>query len=153
MSDSLWAYGLLPARILCPWDFPGKNIGVGCHFLLQEIFPTQGLNPGLPHCRHCRCFTTWATREVHHHSFTSVQFSHSVVANSLRPHESQHTRGVHHQLLELTQTHVHWVSDAIQSSHPLSSPSPPAPNPSQHQSLSQWLNSSHEVAKVLEFQL
>ena len=52
-----------------------------------------------------------------------------------------------------TQTHVHRVSDAIQPSHPLSSPSPPAPNPSQHQSLFQWVNSSHEVAKVLEFQL
>ena len=36
---------------LHPWDFPGKNTGVGCHFLLQEVFPTQGLNPGLPHCR------------------------------------------------------------------------------------------------------
>ena len=59
---------------------------------------------------------------------------------------------VHHQLLELTQTHVHRVGDAIQPSHPLSSPSPPALNPSQHQSLSQWVNSSHEVAKVLEFQ-
>ena len=60
---------------------------------------------------------------------------------------------VHHQLLEFTQTHVHWVSDAIQPSHSLSSPSPPALNPSQHQSLFQWVNSSHEVAKVLEFQL
>ena len=60
---------------------------------------------------------------------------------------------VHHQLPEFTQTHVHWVCDAIQPSHPLSSPSPPAPNPSQHQSLFQWVNSSHEVAKVLEFQL
>ena len=60
---------------------------------------------------------------------------------------------VHHQLPEFTQTHVHRVSDAIQPSHPLSSPSPPAPNPSQHQSLFQWVNSSHEVAKVLEFQL
>ena len=60
---------------------------------------------------------------------------------------------VHHQLPEFTQTHVHQVSDAFQPSHPLSSPSPPAPNPSQHQSLFQWVNSSHEVAKVLEFQL
>ena len=60
---------------------------------------------------------------------------------------------IHHQLPEFTHTHIHWVSDAIQPSHPLSSPSPPAPNPSQHQSLSQWVNSSHEVAKVLEFQL
>ena len=51
------------------------------------------------------------------------------------------------------QTHVHWVHDAIQPSHPLSSPSPPAPNPSQHQGLFQWVNSSHEVAKVLEFPL
>ena len=60
---------------------------------------------------------------------------------------------VHHQLLDFTQTHAHWVSDAIQPSHPLPSPSPPAPNPSQHQSLFQWVNFSHEVAKVLEFQL
>ena len=60
---------------------------------------------------------------------------------------------VHHQLPEFTQTHVCRVSDAIQPSHPLSSPSPPALSPSQHQSLFQWVNSSHEVAKVLEFQL
>ena len=60
---------------------------------------------------------------------------------------------VHHHLPEFTQTHVHRVGDAIQPSHPLSSPSPPAPNPSQHQSLFQWINSLHEVAKVLEFQL
>ena len=60
---------------------------------------------------------------------------------------------VHHQLPEFTQTHVRQVSDAIQPSHPLSSPSPPAPNPSQHQSLFQWVSSSHEVPKVLEFQL
>ena len=60
---------------------------------------------------------------------------------------------VHHKLPEFTQTHVHQVGDAIQPSHPLSSPSPPASNPSQHQNLFQWVNSSHEVAKVLEFQL
>ena len=60
---------------------------------------------------------------------------------------------VHHQLLEFTQTHVHRVGDAIQPSHTLLSPSPPALNPSQHQGLFQWVNSSHEVAKVLEFQL
>ena len=58
---------------------------------------------------------------------------------------------VHHP--EFTQTHVHWVSDAIQPSHPLSSTFPPAPNPSQHQGLFQWVSSSHKVAKVLEFQL
>ena len=60
---------------------------------------------------------------------------------------------VHHQLLELAQTHVHWLSDAIQPSHALSSPSPPAFNLSQHQGLFQWVSSSHHVAKVLQFQL
>ena len=60
---------------------------------------------------------------------------------------------VHHKLPEFAQTHAHQVSDAIQPSHPLSSHSPPAPKPSQHQGLFQWVNSSHEVAKVLEFQL
>ena len=60
---------------------------------------------------------------------------------------------VHHQLPEPTQTHVHWVSDAIQPSHPLSSPSPPARNLSQHQGLFKWVSSSHSVPKVLEFQL
>ena len=58
---------------------------------------------------------------------------------------------VHHQFPEFTQTHIHRVSDGIQPSHPPSSPSPPAPNPSQHQSLFQWVNSSHEVAKVPSF--
>ena len=58
---------------------------------------------------------------------------------------------VHHELLELTQTHAHWVGDSIQPSHPLSFPSP-ATNPSQHQGHFQWVNPSHEVAKVLEFQ-
>ena len=60
---------------------------------------------------------------------------------------------VHQQLPEFNQTHVHRVDDAIQPSHPGLSPSPPAPNLCQHQSLFQWVNSSHEVAKVLEFQL
>ena len=60
---------------------------------------------------------------------------------------------VHHQFPESTQTHVHWVNDAIQSSHPLLSLSPPALNPSQHQGLFKWVNSSHQVAKGLEFQL
>ena len=51
VSHSLWPHGLQPARILCPWDSPGKNTGVGCQFHLQGIFPTQGSNPGLPNCR------------------------------------------------------------------------------------------------------
>ena len=59
----------------------------------------------------------------------------------------------HHQLLEHTQIHVHWVGDAIQPSHPLSPASPPTCNLSQHQGLFKWVSSSHQVAKVLEFQL
>ena len=86
--------------------------------------------------------------------FSSVQFSCSVVSDSLRPHESQHTRlprpspspGVHSNSRPSSQ----WYYPAISSSVV---PSPPAPNPSQHQSLFQWVNCSHEVAKVLEFQL
>ena len=71
-------------------------------------------------------------------SFSSVQFSCSVMSDSLQPHELQHARPpVYHQLPEFTQIHIHRVSDAIQTSHPLSSPSPPAPNPSQQQSLFQ----------------
>ena len=88
--------------------------------------------------------------------FSSVQFSSAsqscpTLCNSM----NRSTPGlpVHHQLPEFTQTHIHRVGDAIQPSHPLLFPSPPAPNPSQHQSLFQWVNSSHEVAKVLEFQL
>ena len=88
--------------------------------------------------------------------FSSVQFS-SVAQScpTLCDPMNHSTPGlpVHHQLPEFTETHVHRVGDPIQPFHPLSSPSPPAPNPSQHQSLFQRVNASHEVAKVLEFQL
>ena len=87
---------------------------------------------------------------------SSVQFS-SVAQSCLTlcnpMNRSMPGLPVYHQLPDFTQTHAHRVSDAIQPSHPLSSPSPPAPNPSQHQGLFQWVNSLHEVAKVLEFQL
>ena len=83
--------------------------------------------------------------------FSSVAQSYPTLCNPM----NLSTPGlpVHHQLQKFTQTPVHRVGDAIQPSHPLSSPSPPAPNPSQHQGLFQWVSSSHEVAKVLEFQL
>ena len=84
------------------------------------------------------------------------QFSHSVcVRFFVNPWTDCSTPGfpVHHQLPEFTQTHVHWVSDAIQPSHSLLSPSPPAFNLSQHQGLFKWVSSSYQVAKVLEFQL
>ena len=89
----------------------------------------------------------WAT-------ISSVQSIHSVKSNSLWPHELQYTRPLRlSPLPEFTQTHVHYISDAIQPSHPLLSPSPPAFNLSQHQGLFQWVRSLHQVAKVLEFQL
>ena len=93
----------------------GKNTGVGCHALLQGIFLTQGSN-------------------LYHFEFSSI----AQLCPTLCDPMNHSTPGlpVHHQLLEFTQTHIHRVGDAIQPSHPLSSPSPPAPNPSQHQSLS-----------------
>ena len=85
---------------------------------------------------------------------SSVQFSCSVWLTLCDPmNHSTPGLPVHHQHPEFTQTHIHRVGDTIQPSHPLSSPSPPAPNPSQHQGFFQWVNSSHEVAKVWEFQL
>ena len=98
---------------------------------------------------HCWTRQTWFPS--HGVQFTSVAQSCPTHCNPM----NRSTPGlpVHHQLPEFTHTHAHQVSDAIQPSHPLSSPSPPAPTPSQHQGLLQWVNSSHEVAKVLEFQL
>ena len=80
--------------------------------------------------------------------WSETQFSRSVMSDSA-------TSGfpVHQQLPELTQTHVHWVADAIQPSHPLLSPSPPTFNLAQHQGLFKWVSSSHQVARVLELQL
>ena len=94
------------------------------------------------------------TKIVASSPISSVQFSRSVMSTLCNPMNSS-TPGlpVHHQLPESTQTHVHWVGDAIQPSHPLSSPSPPAPNPSQHQGLFQRVSSPHQVAKVLAFHL
>ena len=84
----------------------------------------------------------------------SVQFSRSVVSNSLLPHEPQHAGlPIHHQLPEFTQMHGHRVGDATQPSPPLSSPSHPALNLSQHQGLFKWVSSPHQVAKLSEFEL
>ena len=103
-------------------------------------------------------------------AFSSVQFSHSVVSDSLRPHESQHARPpCHHQLPESIQTHLHWISDVIQPSHPLSSPTSPAFNPSQYQGFSnesflhiRWpkywsfsfsISSSNEYSGLISFRI
>ena len=95
-------------------------------------------------------------REKYTYQFSSVQFiSVAQSCPTLYDPMDCSTSGfpVHHQLPELVQTHVHRVSDAIQPFHPLSSPSPPAFNLSQHQVLFQWVSSSHQVTKVLVLQL
>ena len=89
--------------------------------------------------------------------FHQFQFSSVHWPSRVRPSETPWTAAcqaslVHHQLSELTQTHDHWVGDAIQPSHPLPSPSPLALSLSQHQGLLKWISSSHQVAKGLEFQ-
>ena len=165
----------VPARLLCLWNSPGKNNGVSCHSLLQEISQTQGSNSGI--CTAGRFFTICAIKKVHIPWLplfcTSCLFFWLCPVQNRACQRSDQIRSVaqscltlcdpmnrstpglpvHHQLLEFTETHVHQVSDAIQLSHPLSSPFPLAPNPSQPQSLFQWVNPSHEVAKVLESQL
>ena len=86
-----WSRGLWPIRLLYPKDFPGKNTGVGCHFLLQGIFPTQGLNSHLRHWWEdsLPLIHLGKPRDI---LFHSVQLSHSVMSNSLQPHGLQHTR-------------------------------------------------------------
>ena len=138
-----------------------------CTELFQYAMPFQGYNKkifkGFTCCILWQVFqkmTTWLelldVLLLSFWLFSSVQFS-SVAQScpTLCNPMNRSTPGlpVHHQLPEFTQTHVHWVGDAIQPSHPLSSPSPPALNLSQHQGLFKWVSSSHQVAKVLEFQL
>ena len=132
--------------------FPLKYLGI-CTFLLLYVYPFANSK----HFVYCRFWANAANLIFFYqncfksfHQFSSVAqlcSTHCDPMNSSTP-----VLPVHHQLPEFTQTHIHRVSDAIQPSHPLSSPSPPALNPSQHQSLFQWVNSSHEVAKVLELQ-
>ena len=137
-------------------EFSKQNTGVGCCAHLQGIFPTQGSNLHLLLLLHWQAesltlMPTGKPLAYHSVQFSSVAQSYPILCD----HMNRSTPGlhVHYQLLEFTQTHTHQVGDAIQPSHPLSSPSPPAPNPSQHQGLFQWVNCSHEVAKILEFQL
>ena len=95
-------------------------------------------------------YAGWKKLKLKEYIWYSVQFnSIAQLCPTLCDPMNRSTPGlpVHHHLPEFTQTHVHRVNDAIQPSHPLLSPFPPAPNPSQHQSLFQWVNSSHEVAK------
>ena len=101
-------------------------------------------------------FEKWGVTIDIHCSFSILLFnqcSGSVVSNSLRPHGLQHVRLPCLSTPKFAQIHLHQVGDVIQPSHPLSSPSPPAFNLSQHQGLFQWVGSSHQMAKVSELQL
>ena len=124
-----------PMDLYSPWNSPGQITGVGSLSLLQGIFPTQGLNPGPPHRRRVLYLLSHQGSPASVSSVSSVAQSCPTLFDPM----NRSTPGlpVHHQLPEFTQTHVHRVSDAIQPSHPLSSPSPPASNPSLHQSLFQ----------------
>ena len=149
------------------WIIHKKSTLIIIHSPKYQIHPTEHLKTSLLWI-YCPNFT--GLKKVSFHSnpkecskyctialishASSVQFSRSIVSDSLRPHESQNTRPP----CPSPTTRVHpnpcpWSRWCHPPSHPLSSPSPPAPNLSQHQSLFQWVNSSHEVAKVLEFQL
>ena len=83
VSDSSRPHELQPTRLLCPWNSPGQNNGVGSCSLLQGIFPTQGSNPGLPHLQADSAFSR---------PIRSVQFSHSVVSDSFWSHKLQHAK-------------------------------------------------------------
>ena len=102
-----------------------------------------------------KCFPVWAIFFLLDHSCVSISFPFDQFSLTLCDPMDCSTPGlpVYHQLPEITQTHVHWVGDAIQASRSLLSPSPPAFNLSQHQGLFQWVGSLHQVTKVLEFQL
>ena len=170
-------------------DYPGKNTGMSCHFLLQGIFLTQdqicvSCLAGSPlHFRQILYqWITWEASKLANSyqipmewwrennwigrkvgwikskgslSLCGSQFS-SVAQSclTLRPHELQHTSPpCPSPTPRVYPNSCHGVDDAIQQSYPLSSPSPPALNLSQHHSLFKWVSSSHQVAKVLEFRL
>ena len=130
-----------------------------CVFFFPFIFVLCMCPRVCPHMGlfHLSLFKMWLVSSLHlytvSHWLREVSDQFSSVTQSDRMDCSTPGFPVHHQLLELTQTHVHWVSDAIQPSHPLSSPSPPAFNLSQYQDLFQGVSSSHQVAKILQFQL
>ena len=153
MSNSVRPHGLPPTRLLRPWDSPGKNTGVGCHFLLQCMkvkvksnsrvrllatpwTPAYQAPPSMGFSRQ----EYWSGAPLPSprgasDQIRSVSQSCPTVCDPMN--RSMPGLPVHHQLPEFTPTNVHRVSDAIQPSHPLLSPSPPAPNPSQHQNLFQ----------------
>ena len=152
---SLWIWCMLLLLynfFLLSWMFEMSQ----AELFLEDFMLNIKLLPWPHLCARCRGYvrvrkSLSSDGAMAHHQFSSA----AQLCPTLCDPMNYSTPGlpVHHQLPEFTQTHVHRVSDAIQPSHPLSSPSPPAPNSSQHQRLFQWVNSSHEVAKALEFKL
>ena len=125
----------------------------------RALCPDPGVCPWVPPVG-CSLGTRWSfmwTSHMKPHVTYTVLFSSVQLLSHVRLFDPMNcsTPGlpVHHQFPEFIQTHVHWVGDVIQPSHPLLSPSPPAFNHPQHQGLFQWVSYSHQVAKVLEFQL
>ena len=150
MADSTRPHGLQTTRLLHQWDFPGKSTGVGCHVCVN-VHGTYVIKKSHRHTSDLS-----GSRSLYQ---TSAQLQEMVplTRKSYHLHRSDQIRSVaqscptlcdpmnrstpglpvHYQLPKFTQTHIHRVSDAIQPSNPQSSPSPLAPNPSQHQSLFQ----------------
>ena len=134
-----------------PSEPPGKpkNTGVVSPSLLQGIFPTQKSNQGFLYCRQILYHLSYQGRPIFINQFRLVTQSCLTLCNPMDC--SMPGFPVHHQFPELAQTHVHWVSDGIQPSHPLSSPS--AFNLSQHQGLFPWVTSLHWGPKYCSFSI
>ena len=131
-----------------PWNFPDKNPDTCCHFLLQGIFLTRELNPGLLHCRQT---LYWLSHQGSPKYRMLLLFSCPVVSDSTdcsRPGLS-----VPHHLPKFAQAHIHCITDAFQPSHPLMPSSHSTLNLSQPQGLFQWVSCSQQMTKTLEFQL
>ena len=143
VSDSLWSHRLQPSRLLCPWAQQSTaqlRVNLAKIYMIQNRPPIEKNHPA----------DSWAL--INAYSFKPV--SSGVLCNFSSVGQSCPTLCdsmdcnmlgllVHHQFPEFTQTHVHWVGDVIQASHPLSSPYPPTFNISQHQGLFKWVSSSN----------
>ena len=151
---SSWSRKWQPTPIFLPGKFHGQRSLVGYSpWGCKELDMTERLSThtNWPICskfiwRNCKLYCKTFSKSV-----SSATQSCPTLCEPMN--HSIPGLPVFHQLQESTHTHVHWVGDAIQPSHPLSSPSLPAPNPSQHQGLFHWVSSSHQVAKGVKFQL
>ena len=146
MYDSLWSC-LLACQAPLSMGFSRPKYWSGSHPLLPGIFLTQGSNSGLLHCKQILYYLSNHRKSgISFSQFSSVAQLCQTICHPMDC--STPVFPVHHQLRELAQTLVHWVSDAIQLSHPLSSPSPPAFNLSQHQCLFQFFASAGQSIGV-----